>query len=335
MEEHSPTALAPASFEAIRPRVIERLLERGIISHESDIMALTVIEEGFLNHLLILNLAGRELVVKYAARQGRKYHDLTLPSVRLRQEARAINWVAKNVDGSCVPEILSHGDDIIIMGRIPTRYRALSSLLFEGDLSIETAKQLGAFLGHLHNISAASAEVHDIFSDVSMLIEFKFRKIYDQVASDFAVVSEIDKLKEQLSSNRMCLVHGDFKADNIFVENRDFIVIDWEQSHFGNPALDLSYATHYLVMLSFVSEEMRLRCGRFIQSFIEQYLCSAGELDAKRHVDMTAKHIGVLLLFRLGEIERVPKGISREAKSELRALGKALIEGRAPSPLSF
>src|SRR6266487_3081560 len=220
MEEHPPTAPAPTPFEAIRPRVVEALVECGIISHESDILALTVIEEGFLNHLFMLNLTGRELVVKYAARQSRKYHDLNLPSVRLRQEARAINWVAKNIDESCVPKILSHDDDIIIMRRIPTRYRALGTLLFEGDLSIETAKQLGTSLGRLHNISAANAEARDIFSDVSMLIEFKFRKIYDQVATDFTLASEIDKLKEQLSSCRICLVHGDFKADNIFVQKR-------------------------------------------------------------------------------------------------------------------
>src|SRR5262249_35564815 len=112
MQEHSPTALPPTSCEAIRPRVVEALVERGIISHESDILSLPVIEGGFLNHLFMLNLAGRELVVKYATRQSRKYHDLNLPSVRLRQEARAINWVAKNIHWSYVPKILSHGDDI-------------------------------------------------------------------------------------------------------------------------------------------------------------------------------------------------------------------------------
>jgi 5-methylthioribose kinase len=279
-------------------------------------------------------LAEGELIVKYAGPQSRKYHDLSVPPVRLRQEARAIDWVAQNIDRSCVPEILNHRDDIIIMRRIPTQYRALSILLSQGDLSIEVATQLGAFLGRLHNTSAASEKVRDVFSDVSMLVEFKFRKIYDQVASDFAVASEVEKLKEQLSRCRTCLVHGDFKADNIFIHDDRIMILDWEQAHFGNPTLDLSYAIHNLVMLSFVSEEMRVKCGRFIRSFVEQYLCSA-EFDVMRYVEMVQKHVGVLVLFRIGETERVPKGISNEAKSRLLAVGKALIEGRTPLPLSF
>jgi aminoglycoside phosphotransferase family enzyme len=233
-----------------------------------------------------------------------------------------------------VAEILSHRDDIIIMRRIPKHYRALSNLFSEGHLSIEVARQLGAFLGRLHKVSAASSEVRDVFSDVSMLVEFKFRKIYDQVAHDFTVASEVYRLKEQLSRSRACLVHGDFKADNIFIYNDGIVILDWEQAHFGNPALDLSYAIHSLMMLSFVSEEMRVKCGRFIRSFVERYLCSV-EFDAKRYVDMVARHIGVLILFRMSETERVPQGLSDEAKSRLLAAGKALIEGRAPSPLPF
>ena len=334
MEEHPSSAEALSSFEAIRLRIIDALVECGIIRHESDIVALTAIEDGFINHLFTLNLAGCELIVKYAAPQSRKYRDLTVPAVRLRHEARAIDWVAKNIDRSCVPEILNHRDDIIIMRPIPAQYRALSILFSQGDLSVEVARQLGAFLGRLHSISAANEKIRDAFSDISMLIEFKFRKIYDQVASDFTVASEVDKLKEQLSRCRTCLVHGDFKADNIFIHDDRIMIIDWEQAHFGNPALDLSYAIHNLVMLSFVSEETRMKCSRFIRSFVEQYLYSAG-LDAKHYVEMVQKHIGVLVLFRIGEIERVPKGISNEAKLRLLAFGRALIEGRVPSPLPF
>jgi 5-methylthioribose kinase len=336
MDEYSSSAEELGSFEAIRLRVIEALVEFRIIKHESDILMLTIIDEGFLNYLFMLKLAGRELVVKYADPQSRKYHGLNLPLVRLRQEARAINWVAKNMDSSCVPRILCNRENMIIMHRIPTDYRALRTLLSEGDFSVEVAKQLGTFLGRLHNMSAASGEVRNALSDISMLVEFKFRKIYDEVARNFAIAPQIDNLKKQLLGCRICLVHGDFKADNIFIRQHSILVIDWEQAHFGNPALDLSYVIHYLVILSCISEEISVKCGRFIESLVERYLRSVVEFDAKRYLDLAAKHIGVLVLFRIGEIERVITGVSNEAKSRLHAVATALIEGRASSlPLSF
>ncbi|XP_077347664.1 acyl-CoA dehydrogenase family member 11-like isoform X4 [Lithobates pipiens] len=75
-----------------------------------------------------------------------------------------------------------------------------------------------------------------------------WKKQYERVAhTDIPEMSQLaDWLMNNLPSkdNEECLVHGDFKIDNIIfhpTEARAIAVLDWELSTIGNPISDLAY----------------------------------------------------------------------------------------------
>lgn len=86
-----------------------------------------------------------------------------------------------------------------------------------------------------------------------------WKKQYDRAAhTDIPEMSQLaDWLMNNLPSNdnEECLVHGDFKIDNIIfhpTEARVIAVLDWELSTIGNPVSDLAY---FLIVYFWPREE--------------------------------------------------------------------------------
>lgn len=61
--------------------------------------------------------------------------------------------------------------------------------------------------------------------------------------SDILLVAAIEWLRRRVPADeRLCLVHGDFKANNIVGDGADRLaVIDWELAHLGDPLEDLAW----------------------------------------------------------------------------------------------
>ncbi|XP_040209048.1 acyl-CoA dehydrogenase family member 11-like [Rana temporaria] len=86
-----------------------------------------------------------------------------------------------------------------------------------------------------------------------------WKKLYDRVAhTDVPEMSQLaDWLMNNLPSNdnEECLVHGDFRIDNLIfhpTEARVIAVLDWELSTIGNPMSDLAY---FLIIYFWPHEE--------------------------------------------------------------------------------
>lgn len=150
--------------------------------------------------------------------------------------------------------IMEHVDGVILRGRAsaelpsdPAESRALLSAL---------SQTFAATLAQLHAINVSSGPL-SAFGKPDGYVQ---RQIVGWtkrwVAAQTSPVDEMDRVAAWLDANqpsesRACLVHNDFKYDNLILErasrSRVRAILDWEMATIGDPLMDLGTSLAYWV----------------------------------------------------------------------------------------
>lgn len=156
--------------------------------------------------------------------------------------------------GLAVPRVIAHAEPA---ANGDTAY-AVSERLEGGDLRKLLAKGAPdrATLGdrlvalqadlHAHDWRDLPAEFLDQHGPVALSHQVESwaeTALAGVSSSDILLVSAIDRLRRACPDpGRTCLVHGDFKANNIVTDGAGRLaVIDWELAHVGDPLEDLAW----------------------------------------------------------------------------------------------
>jgi thiamine kinase-like enzyme len=109
-------------------------------------------------------------------------------------------------------------------------------------------RRVGAWLAKLHNSNIKVERNFDVDNEIRllegwhadfMLCEFPWMiHEKDRVAS---LMEELITRTRDIELTRVCITHGDFHPENIFVRANAITVIDFEQSAIADPASDLGY----------------------------------------------------------------------------------------------
>lgn len=118
-----------------------------------------------------------------------------------------------------------------------------------GRPTVENLADLGIILGYLHRETYEKSEyIHDPLFKNEDFRDFKLGLQYDAIAQHEALNSQESQAVQQLcdiyKTQAHCVLHGDINSRNIILSgspNHKGGVIDFEQSHVGHPAYDLSY----------------------------------------------------------------------------------------------
>ncbi|XP_040209049.1 acyl-CoA dehydrogenase family member 11-like isoform X1 [Rana temporaria] len=187
----------------------------------------------------------------------KKSHDPVVPGDNLIERTYEVQKALFDA-GFPVPKTLLYCNDVTVIG---TEFYVMAHVegrifrdVFNVDASpaersalfvaaIETLSRLHSYNIHKLNLTRIGKGKGFCQREVTT-----WKKQYDRVAhTDMPAMSQLaDWLMNNLPSidNEECLVHGDFKIDNIIfhpTEARVIAVLDWELSTIGNPISDLAY----------------------------------------------------------------------------------------------
>ncbi|HKZ78503.1 MAG TPA: phosphotransferase [Pyrinomonadaceae bacterium] len=109
-------------------------------------------------------------------------------------------------------------------------------------------RRVGSWLAKLHSSNIKVAREFNVETETRLLKGW----MEDLMACDFSwIVSEKERIREVMEELiartsdmeliNVCLTHGDFHPENIFVRGNSITVIDFEQSAIADPASDLGY----------------------------------------------------------------------------------------------
>lgn len=285
---------------------VRKYMESVGLASKDDKVDAEELEFGLINNLLKIKINNKSYVIKQALPEAKRIKGRKIKTSRINKECQAIR-IFNNILEGIAPEIVHFDEEnsLIVMKALPEEAVMLEKDLLDGKVDISVAVKIAEILAFVHNRFMNDRIMEILLDNTYMIRELKVPVMYGRYTNDDKLNDKIQKLGDKLLKNRVCLVHGDCSPRNVFVNGKDIILIDFEQTYFGDPVLDVSYVVSHYFLHGINNHKIRKKYYDAIDMFLKTYfkrlnfrykdillrntaLHSANIMWAR--VDSTAKH---------------------------------------------
>lgn len=213
---------------------------------------------------------------------------------RIHREHKVMKQIELIVPDSNVPRVLhvDYINHVFMMSCAEEGVQTWKDILMNGTFKNNTAKSAASLLSRIHGQSfKIDKEVKAEFSDQKYFNQLRIDPFHRFLIKKYPELSSaINKLIDELTRQKICLVHGDFSPKNMLVQkNGEIVLIDFEVAHWGNPVFDLAYCLGHLMLKAWHLKKYEEVSG-LIRVFLANY---SGE------VNNLLPHLGLMLLARM------------------------------------
>lgn len=214
-----------------------------------------------------VELPGRSLCVKRALPRLKVSAEWLAPVSRNAYEWEWLRFAAAHCPGN-VPQPLAHdaAAGLFAMSFLaPDQHPVWKGRLMAGEVSSETAGEVGRLVGLLHAASAQREDVAATFDSTDNFHSLRLEPYLIATAGRHPVVaSQLGQLVERTRATRQVLVHGDVSPKNILIGPRGPMLLDAECAWYGDAAFDLAFCLNHLLLKCLVHPN---RTGALLESF--------------------------------------------------------------------
>lgn len=174
------------------------------------------------------------------------------------------------------------------------------NVISSGNIKLKHSEIIAKSISKLHNYYLNSKECTNSLFLNSKFRDFKLELQYTQIASQLGGEYEniINKLSYRYKNQLNTVLHGDLNSRNIVINNNDdnIGIIDFEQSHIGNPIYDISYflCEIYISCLFFKKIDF---LKKYVFTFLNSYTKHC-EFELKEYSSDFKLHLAVQIIYR-------------------------------------
>ncbi|WP_018526608.1 adenylyltransferase/cytidyltransferase family protein [Alkalispirochaeta alkalica] len=286
-----------------------------------------VIDKGFLNDVRKVFFEGEYYIIKYGNRTVARKYPLSLPKIRIKDEYAVISAFRSVLDDPSfiVKPVCSDENELIIFESAPDEAESLFDWLIEGR-SVDEGLFLQVIekLAQLHNATYNNDELRARHSNNECFHEIKVGTQCLKATDDGEIGRLISSFIERSMEIKSVLLHGDFAPKNILVWTRGVLFIDFEESGYSDPALDIGYFIAHIFIHGIISNNSFLI--EMTDFMIKRYAsCFSFSRDDIHLVDRINVYVGIFLLSRVNSPAKADY-ISAAKKDEILSLGEGKIK---------
>ena len=285
-------------FELQTDNAAQYLRSRGIAG---EALRVTELGGGVSNTVLLVEAGERRSILKQALGKLRVEDDWFSDRDRIFRESAAMCWLAPRLPAGSVPEILfeDHENYLFAMTAAPPDAETWKSLLLRGEFDSCVAERIARMLAAIVSASWADPGSERAFGDQTVFDQLRLDPYYHTTAARHPdLCPHFDRLMRESSARRVSLVHGDWSPKNFLVSPGTVMAIDFEVTHFGDPAFDSAFLLNHLLLKSFYRPKWSAELTRLALRFWEVYR-AAIPADCDWIETATLAHLGCLMLARI------------------------------------
>jgi aminoglycoside phosphotransferase (APT) family kinase protein len=299
------------------------LAGRGLIG-AGDASRAAELGGGISNVVLAVESGATRLVVKQALPRLRVAELWLAKRERAINEAEALSLADRITPGG-VPALLDLDRErcALTLEAAPASWTSWKTRLLRGEVEPAVARRLGELLAAWHRGTFADAAVARDFADTEVFEQLRVDPYYRTVARRRPeLAGAIDGYVRRMEASRRCLVHGDFSPKNVLVGERVW-VLDFEVAHYGDPAFDVAFMLHHLVLKRIHRPAARDALERCASEFWEAYRRGVPD-ELLPESGYVLGHVGCLMVARV-EGKSPAEYLSPRGQDAARALGARLL----------
>lgn len=251
------------------------------------------------------------MILKQSAELLRTQMEWRSRKERIWIETEAMQFLDSVLPPGVVPRVIFEDRPQYIFGMtdLGQNCDVWKLLLLEGRPNVNLARNAGRLLGMVHESGLRNADriKNSILGDLTVFNELRIDPYYKTVSRAHPVIADaIDELiKTMLNVSQKTLVLGDFSPKNILVDGHDQLaLVDFETSHWGDPAFDLGFFLTHLVLKMFRAMRLGMPAREeYLSLMIEfwgSYRRTFLEIDDPRNLESrTVSHLAACMLARV------------------------------------
>jgi len=302
--------------------VIPYLTERKLLTGDATVEVLT---GGVSCVVLAVASDAREIVVKQALPELKTKAKWVADQRRAIVEAEAMR-VYQSITPDSVPELLDcdEANFTLTMSRLPNTCTNWKQDMLEGRIHPEMGEKLGKILAQWHNATGVDAAIKAKFTEGELFEQLRVSPFYRAVAAKNSNLQEvINSLIDEITTEKIALVHGDFSPKNILATpDHSPIVLDFEVAHTGNPVFDLGFICAHLLCKTIRTDNSAEKEALIATAtnFLNSYRQSCNLAIA----DSLPQHVALIALARVEGVSPV-NYLDESAQRQLVAITKSAL----------
>lgn len=205
---------------------------------------------GVSNRVWLVTGPGVRLVLKQALPKLRVKEDWFSDLTRIYREAASLRLLETVLPQGSVPRVLFEDQSLYVyaMEAAPSDC-TWKALLLEGRVDSAVAERVGLIQAGM--MSATWDKPAGQFDDLKAFEQLRLDPYYRFTAAKHPECADVfHRAIERATSERRCLVHGDWSPKNIMIGDGSVMAIDFEVIHFGDPAFDCGFLLNHLLLKS-------------------------------------------------------------------------------------
>jgi len=225
----------------------QKLIAAGIVDDGAILEPLT---GGVSSDIYLVRDGDRKLVVKKALEQLKVKEEWKADVSRNKYELRYLKYVGRFLP-ECVPTVLDGDEDagFFTMEFLGDGFLNMKKEFLNGRIDKPAVTRVIDALAVIHNTSRGDDSIKGAFDTTDNFIELRVSPYFLFLKHKFPEMAGIiDDKCDRLTTNRCCLVHGDFSPKNILYNENRSVILDCEVAWYGNPAFDVGFFLNHLIL---------------------------------------------------------------------------------------
>ncbi len=201
--------------------------------------------------VLVRRDSGEAWVLKQALAKLRVEVDWFSDPERVHREALGLRWLGRIAPAGAITPFMfeDHEHHLLAMAAVPEPHENWKIVLLDGRLETEHVERFGELLATIHRRGwEGRAELAEVFAEQRFFESLRLEPYYAFTAEQVPeAASFVASLLAETRARRETVVHGDYSPKNVLVGPDEFVLLDHEVIHFGDPAFDLGFSLTHLL----------------------------------------------------------------------------------------
>ena len=246
---HSPGAVVCQIIMSNDP-FLAALGRMGLLQ-PGELPAIAPLTGGVSSDIVRVDLECGPICIKRALLKLKVKADWQAPVERSQYE---VEWmrIAADIDSRSVPKVLGEDRETGMFAMEfldPARYPVWKTQLRDGDISIDTAREVGRRVAAIQGRTAGHLDVAQKFATDYIFFPIRLEPYLAATAKKHPDCADrLESLVRVTGATKKALVHGDISPKNILAGPDGPVFLDAECAWYGDPAFDLAFCLNHLLL---------------------------------------------------------------------------------------